>query len=131
MRTRRYVGKSRQENSWRDALFLSSNVCLDVAPSLAEHSLPRLLEEGLYTTLNSDDPPLFNTTLTDEYLKVVHTMNLGLDVLEQLVQNGIGASGLPEAQRKKMSLEFRQESERLRKGTTVHDEAQFRRSNSR
>ena len=92
----------------------TSNVCLGVAPSFAEHPLPRLLEEGLCITLNSDDPPMFNTTLTEEYLKVAHTMNLGLDVLEQLVQNAIGASGLPEAERRNMSLEFRQESTRLR-----------------
>ncbi|MCK5378569.1 MAG: hypothetical protein KAJ78_04160 [Acidobacteria bacterium] len=92
----------------------TSNVCLGVAPSLAEHPLPRLLDEGLFVTLNSDDPPMFNTTLTEEYLKVVHTMNLGLDVLEQLVQNGIGASALSEAERRNLSLEFRQETARLR-----------------
>ncbi len=92
----------------------TSNVCLGVVPSLTEHALPRLLEEGLHITLNSDDPPMFNTTLTEEYLKVVHTMNLGLDALEQLAQNGIGASALPEAERRKISLEFRQETARLR-----------------
>ena len=70
----------------------TSNVCLGVVPSIAEHPLPRLLEEGLYITLNSDDPPMFNTTLTEEYLKVVQTMNLGLDAIEQLVQNGIFSS---------------------------------------
>jgi len=26
-----------------------------------------MLEEGLFVTLNSDDPPMFGTTLTDEY----------------------------------------------------------------
>ncbi len=93
----------------------TSNVCLGVAPSLAEHPLPRLLDEGLFVTLNSDDPPMFNTTLTEEYLKVVHTMGLGLAVLEQLVQNGVAASALPEAERRNLSLEFRQESDQLRK----------------
>src|SRR5262245_52992048 len=48
----------------------TSNVCLGVAPSIAEHPLPRLLNEGLYVTINSDDPPMFNTSLTDEYLKI-------------------------------------------------------------
>jgi len=46
----------------------TSNVCLGVAPSFAEHPLPRLLDAGLYVTLNSIDPPMFGTTLTDEYL---------------------------------------------------------------
>ena len=31
-------------------------------PSFADHPLPKLLAEGLYITLNSDDPPMFNTT---------------------------------------------------------------------
>ena len=45
----------------------TSNLCLKVYPSLAEHSLPRLVDAGLYITINSDDPPMFNTTLTREY----------------------------------------------------------------
>ena len=42
----------------------SSNVCLGVAPSMAAHPLPQLLAAGLCVTINSDDPPMFNTTLT-------------------------------------------------------------------
>ena len=45
----------------------TSNVCLGVAPSFVEHPLPRLIDAGLVVTLNSDDPPMFNTTLTREY----------------------------------------------------------------
>lgn len=48
----------------------TSNICLKVAGSLAEHPLPKLLGEGLYVTLNSDDPPMFGTTLTDELARV-------------------------------------------------------------
>lgn len=48
----------------------SSNVCLGVVPSLAEHPLPRLMESGLVVTVNSDDPPMFATTYTDEFLRV-------------------------------------------------------------
>ena len=46
----------------------TSNVCLGVYPSLAQHSLPKLMEAGLFVTINSDDPPMFSTTLTNEYL---------------------------------------------------------------
>src|SRR5256885_17239887 len=45
----------------------TSNVCTRQVPGLAEHPLPRLLAEGLFVTLNSDDPPMFGTTLTEEY----------------------------------------------------------------
>ena len=45
----------------------TSNVCTRQVPGLAAHPLPRLLAEGLFVTLNSDDPPMFGTTLTEEY----------------------------------------------------------------
>ena len=51
----------------------TSNVCLKVTDSLAAHPLPKLLAEGLYVTVNSDDPPMFGTTLTDELIRVAET----------------------------------------------------------
>nr|WP_255216094.1 adenosine deaminase [Pseudenhygromyxa sp. WMMC2535] len=45
----------------------TSNVVLGFYPSLAEHPLPRLLAAGLPLSINSDDPPLFGTTLVEEY----------------------------------------------------------------
>ncbi|MCI0459487.1 MAG: adenosine deaminase [Gemmataceae bacterium] len=83
----------------------TSNVCLGVVPSLAAHPLPRLLEEHLHVTLNSDDPPMFNTTLTDEYLAVARAFHFGPDELEQLVLNAVRAALLPPGDRQ--SLETR------------------------
>src|SRR2546430_11494906 len=45
----------------------TSNACTRPVTRLEAHPLPRMLEEGLFVTLNSDDPPMFGTTLTDEY----------------------------------------------------------------
>ncbi len=87
----------------------TSNVCLGVAASIAEHPLPRLLEEGLYVTINSDDPPMFNTTLTDEYLKIADAFGFGVETIEQLVINAVRASLLPEPVRNKMEAQFRRE----------------------
>ena len=92
----------------------TSNICLGVAPSLAEHPLPRLLAEGLYVTLNSDDPPMFNTTLTDEYLRAAAAFGFGAETIEQLVLNGVRATLLPEPERAAMEREFRREFARLR-----------------
>ena len=36
-----------------------SNICLGVFPSLEQHPLPKLLDAGLFVTINSDDPPMF------------------------------------------------------------------------
>lgn len=83
----------------------TSNVCLGVAPSMAEHPLPQLLDAGLYVTLNSDDPPMFNTTLTGEYQAVAHTFGLGPAGVEQLVLNGVRAALLPAAARASLERE--------------------------
>jgi adenosine deaminase len=84
----------------------SSNVCLKVFPSLSEHSLPQLLEQGLYVTINSDDPPMFNTTLTREYLIGQKTWHWNRDTIEELVLNAVDVTLLPEAEKKDMRREF-------------------------
>src|SRR5215475_6182946 len=77
----------------------TSNVCLGVATSLDEHPLSRLLEEGLYVTINSDDPPMFNTTLTDEYLLAAQIQGCGVETMERLAINAVRASLMPESAR--------------------------------
>ena len=67
----------------------TSNVCLGEFPTMQEHPLPRLADEGLYVTINSDDPPMFNTTLTDEYLSIAHTFGYDADDLEWFVMNAV------------------------------------------
>jgi adenosine deaminase len=73
----------------------TSNVCLAVAPSLEAHPLPRLMAEGLYVTLNSDDPPMFNTTLTREFEVCAETFGWTEDTLRQLTLNAAQAALLP------------------------------------
>jgi adenosine deaminase len=92
----------------------TSNVCLGVVPSLAEHPLPRLLAEGLYVTLNSDDPPMFNTTLTAEYQAAATHFGLQATDLEGLVLNAARASLLPQGERAKLESCLVAEFERLR-----------------
>jgi aminodeoxyfutalosine deaminase len=55
----------------------TSNVCTRSVPSLAEHPLPVLVAAGVPVTINSDDPPMFSTTLNHEY--EVAAELLGLD----------------------------------------------------
>lgn len=92
----------------------TSNVCLGVVPSLAAHPLPELLANGLFVTLNSDDPPLFNTTLTDEYLAVARTFDLDVSMIERLVLNSVRAALLPVDTRTAMEAQFIHEFARLR-----------------
>ncbi len=78
----------------------SSNVCLGVFPSLAEHSLPMLLDEGLYITINSDDPPMFSTTLSEEFHRCSKAFQFNEDILYSLSLNAANACLLPPEEKK-------------------------------
>jgi len=93
---------------------VSSNVCLGVFSSRAAHALPKLLAEGLYITLNSDDPPMFNTTLTGEFRIAAHTFALDVTTMEQLTLNAVRACLLPETDRQALEQEYTAEFARLR-----------------
>lgn len=93
----------------------SSNICLKVFPSLAEHSLPQLMEQGLFVTINSDDPPMFNTTLTNEYSKCQQAFGWDAATIEKLVMNGVKASLLPEKTKLVMLIEFDASFQKLRR----------------
>src|SRR5438445_2276304 len=53
-----------------------------------------MLKEGLFVTLNSDDPPMFGTTLTDEYRRAASVLGLSRAQLAGLAANGVRASFL-------------------------------------
>ncbi|WP_327580830.1 adenosine deaminase [Nonomuraea sp. NBC_00507] len=72
----------------------TSNVCTGQIAAIEDHPLPRMLEEGLYVTLNSDDPPMFATTLAEEYRVAAKVFGLGTAELAQLAKNGVQASYL-------------------------------------
>jgi adenosine deaminase len=91
----------------------TSNICLKVFPTLESHPLPEMIALGLNVTLNSDDPPLFNTTLTREYLNAVDVMGLDLEQLNGLVENAIGASCLSDPDKEDLRETFAEENERL------------------
>jgi adenosine deaminase len=91
----------------------SSNVCLKVVPSLAEHPLPKLLAEGLFVTINSDDPPMFSTNLTEEYLRITKHFGFDSERLKQFQFNAIKASLLPDANKLELTREFTEEFTRL------------------
>ena len=84
----------------------TSNVCLNVYPSWEEHSLPELMAQGLYVTINSDDPPMFNTTLTNEYLVGQRTFGWDEETIQQFVLDAVKVTLLPEKEQTDMLHSF-------------------------
>lgn len=87
----------------------SSNVRLGVVPSLEVHPLPRLLDEGIAISINSDDPPMFGTTLTDEIVRCAETFDLSEDILFTLTRGAAATSLLPPAARRELALRLASE----------------------
>jgi len=72
----------------------TSNVCTRQVAELAEHPLPAMLDAGLYVTLNSDDPAMFGTSLSNEYLAAAQVLGLPAAELAALADNAVRASFL-------------------------------------
>lgn len=77
----------------------SSNVALSLVDSLDVHPIARLWDAGANVTVNSDDPPFFATTLTDELAHVRRLLGLRRGELAILQRRAIDASFAPKAVR--------------------------------
>jgi len=77
----------------------TSNICLGLAPDLASHPFDALLKQGLALTVNSDDPALFNTTLSEELRRLGETFDYTPERLAGLALAGFEHSFLPPAEK--------------------------------
>jgi adenosine deaminase len=92
----------------------TSNLCSGVVASLEEHPFRALDEAGVLVTVNSDDPPLFGTTLTDEYRVLARQWGYDIGGLQRIALNALDVSFLPEVERARMRAEFLAEYAALR-----------------
>jgi len=73
----------------------TSNVRTRAVPSLEEHPLPALVAAGVPVTINSDDPPMFGTTLEEEYAVAARLLDLDESGVANLASAAVNASFLP------------------------------------
>jgi adenosine deaminase len=85
---------------------LTSNICLHVYRRLAEHPLPHLDRMGLKLTVNSDDPPLFNTSLCDEYRALAAEFGYSQAQIARLARNAFEVCGAPPELKGRLLGEF-------------------------
>jgi len=84
----------------------TSNVCTRCVPSIDEHPLRRMTEAGLLVTLNSDDPPMFGTSLSNEYLVAGRDLGFSPAELAGLAANGVRASFLDQPAKQALLAEI-------------------------
>lgn len=85
---------------------LTSNLQTGVVHKMGHHPLIDLLHLGVLVTLNTDDPSISDSTLTDEYRVAVDVLGLEYAELRQLVLNAARAAFLPDAERQKLIAHF-------------------------
>lgn len=91
-----------------------SNLRTRVVERPEDHPIAALDRAGVFVTVNSDDPPMFGTTLTEEYRFLARTFGYGIGDLERVSLNGIEASFLPASKKQALASEFRQQFAALR-----------------
>ncbi|MGC1211834.1 MAG: adenosine deaminase [Micromonospora sp.] len=84
----------------------TSNVRTRAVSTIEEHPLRQLVEAGLLVTINSDDPPMFGTTLNDEYAVAARLLGVGPDGLAGLARNAVTASFLEPGEKTRISAEI-------------------------
>ncbi|MBN1139042.1 MAG: adenosine deaminase [Anaerolineae bacterium] len=92
----------------------TSNLCLGGYRSYEEHPVRWLWDQGLYVTVNSDDPPMFNTDLVSEYQALAEHLGFTVGELERLSLNALRVSFLPAGRKAAIEREFVAEFARLR-----------------
>ncbi len=97
----------------------TSNLCTQVVTSLDEHPFRMFDEAGVLVTVNSDDPPLFGTTLTDEFRVLARQWGYDADGLQRIALNALDASFLPDAEKAAMRSSFVEDFAALRSELAV------------
>ncbi len=92
---------------------LTSNLQTGAVRKLEEHPFPALFRLGILVTLNTDDPGISGTSLTDEYLLALRKFGMTQEELLAVIWNGIMGAFMPPAEKVRLAEEFNKELQKL------------------
>jgi aminodeoxyfutalosine deaminase len=84
----------------------TSNVALKVVADLDSHPIRELVAAGVRVTVNSDDPPMFATTLNNEYAIAARLLGLDEAGIADLARTAVQASFLDDAGKWRLKSEI-------------------------
>ena len=85
----------------------SSNVATRAVDSLDDHPIRAFRDAGVVVTVNSDDPPMFNTTLSREYEIAAALLDLDEHGVRDLAVAAVDAAFLDEEAKRALRSEIR------------------------
>jgi aminodeoxyfutalosine deaminase len=84
----------------------TSNVRTRAVASLDEHPLPALVAAGVPVSINSDDPPMFGTTLEEEYAVAARLLDLDAKGVAALAKAAVQHSFLDPSAKAELQAEI-------------------------
>ncbi len=76
-----------------------SNIKLRVFDTMADHNLAELLARGLRVTVNSDDPSYFGGYMTDNFMAVCESLDIGAADVIKMCENAANAAFVSDERR--------------------------------
>jgi aminodeoxyfutalosine deaminase len=102
----------------------TSNICLGAYHGMEDHPFRALREAGVTVTINSDDPPLFNTSFNHEVELLNSAFSFNVEEIDDILLDAVRESFLPEADRSAMEAVFRAEMAELKKVHGIGDDVE-------
>jgi aminodeoxyfutalosine deaminase len=84
----------------------TSNVRTRAVADIAEHPLPALVAAGVPVSVNTDDPPMFGTTIEQEYAVAARLLDLDAAGVTELARAAVRASFLAGGDKSRLLAEI-------------------------
>jgi aminodeoxyfutalosine deaminase len=84
----------------------SSNIATRAVATLAEHPIIAFRDAGVTVTINSDDPPMFSTSLNAEYAIAADLLGLDAAGIGELAKAAVGAAFVDDAYKQSLCAEI-------------------------
>jgi len=88
-----------QEKQLPLEICVTSNLKTVVFPAVEAHPIKQFFDNGLFVTINSDDPTMFGTTITDEYVLLYEKLDFTPESIKSLTINAAKASFLSDSEK--------------------------------
>jgi aminodeoxyfutalosine deaminase len=93
----------------------TSNIATRAVDELENHPIRQLVDAGVVVTVNSDDPPMFGTTLNREYEIAAELLDLDERGIAELAKNAVHASFMDDTDKVALVAEIDTYTEQARR----------------
>ena len=90
-----------------------SNLRTGAIKSIKDHPIRSFIKQGINVSVNSDDPPMFNTDINNEYLQLHNELGFSVDELMRISLDSIETSFLPNKKKEELREKFLKEYREL------------------